>query len=157
MSQVLIATSVWLHAMATVIFIGYYVVLALICLPAVDDAAWVIRGAVISAISKRSRVWLYVSLVVFAVTGAYLTLADPSYMGLGNFGSPWALLMLVKHVVIMGMIAAGFWINAILRLGPLASANGGGAQAAKGFRGHVSLMAAAGALVLLLTAASQGL
>lgn len=156
MSQVLIATSVWLHAMATVIFIGYYVVLAVICLPALEEAAGAMRGAVISAISKRSRLWLYVSLVVFAVTGAYLTLADPSYMGLGNFGNPWAVLMLVKHVVIMGMIAAAFWSNAILRLGPLASSNSGGAQAVKRFRGHVGLMAAAGTLVLLLTAAAQG-
>ena len=37
MSPVLVALSLWLHAVATVVFIGYYVLLALIYLPALQD------------------------------------------------------------------------------------------------------------------------
>lgn len=141
MPQLLIASSLWLHALATVVFIGYYVVLALICVPALQGTAPRIRSEVICLIARRSRTWLYVSLLVFAVTGAYLTLADPSYLGLGNFGNPWAMLMLAKHILILGMVAFDFWSRAPSRL--------------IHFRRYVKSMAIAGAAVLLLTAAAQ--
>ncbi len=147
MSHLLTAAAIWLHNLATVVFIGYYVVLALICLPALDRCPET-RGLSISAISKRSRPWLYGSLLVFALSGSYLTMTDPSYMGLGNFTSPWAMLMLVKHVLIFAMLALGFWSNAILRVGPQASAR---------FRGYINWMAATGAAVLLLTGIAQAL
>jgi hypothetical protein len=99
---------------------------------------------------------MYVSLVAFAVTGIYLTFVDPNYLGIGNFGNPWAILMLIKHILILGMIAAGFWFNAILRVGPMLSSNTGAAQAFNRFRFYVNVMAISGVLVTLLTAFSQG-
>ncbi len=156
MSHLLTASAVWLHNLATVIFIGYFVVLAVICLPALDGCPET-RGAAISAISKHSRPWLYGSLLVFALSGSYLTLTDASYMGLGNFSSPWALLMLVKHMLIFAMLGLGFWFNAILRVGPQASTNTGAAQAIARFRSYVRLQALTGAAVLLLTGIAQAL
>lgn len=156
MSQILVACSVWLHSLATVIFIGYYVLLALIYLPALNGLLPEARGQAISAISRRSRTPLYVSLLVIAVTGLHLTLVDPNYMGLGDFRNPWSVLMLVKHAVILGMVGMGFWFNAIMRVGPVASSNTGGAQAVARFRAHVNYMAACGVAVLLLTALAQG-
>jgi len=155
MSQVLIALSFWLHSLATVVFIGHYLLLGLIYLPALSRAGAVDNsGPILSALSKRSRSWLYASLLVFAVTGIYITFVDPNYRGIGNFSNPWALLMLVKHILIVGMIAAGFWFNAILRVGPLMSSNNPG-QALVRFRNYVNGMAVMGVLVLLLTALSQ--
>ena len=55
------------------------------------------------------------------------------------------------------MIALGFWYNAILRVGPVASSSTGEAEAIARFRRHVNVMAAAGTMVLLLTAAAQAL
>jgi len=69
MSQVLISLSTWLHALATVIFIGYFVLLALIYLPVLSQPG---NGSLLSSISKRSRPWMYISLAIFAVTGIYL-------------------------------------------------------------------------------------
>jgi uncharacterized membrane protein len=155
MSQILIASAEWLHALATVVFIGYYVVLAAIVLPALLNSPTNDGGVIVTAISKRSRFWLYGALAIFAVTGVYLTLVDPSYMGLGNFGNVWAIAMLVKHVIVLVMIGIGFWYNAILRVGPLASSNTGAAQAIARFRSYVNLMAISGAVVLLLTALAQ--
>lgn len=150
MSQTLIALSFWFHALATVVFIGHYLLLALIFLPALSKD----NGTILSEISRRSRTWLYISMLVFAITGVYLTFVDPNYLGIGNFSNPWALLMLVKHILLVGMIAAGFWFNAILRVGPLMSSNNP-EQALIRFRNYVNVMAVMGVLVLLLTALSQ--
>lgn len=149
MSQILISLSYWLHALATVIFVGHFVLLTVIYLPALSQ-----NGPALSEISKRSRYWLYASLIIFMVTGIYLTFVDPNYQGIGNFNNFWAVMMLVKHILIVAMIALGFWYNAILRVGPLMSSNHP-EQAILRFRKYVNVMAVCGVLVLLLTALAQ--
>ena len=156
MSQTLIALSVWLHSVGTVIFIGHFVLLSLIYLPTfANDQADPARGTILSEISKRSRGWMYASLLVFIITGIYLMFANPNYLGIGNFGNIWSVLMLVKHVLVLGMIAMGFWYNGLMRIGPLLSSNHGATQAFVSFRRYSNLMAIAGILILLLTAISQ--
>jgi len=152
MSQILISLSYWLHALATVIFIGHFVLLSLIYVPVLSKSG---SGAMLSEISKRSRPWLYASLLVFIITGIYLMITDPNYLGFADFGNVWGIVMLVKHILILGMIALGFWFNAILRVGPLMSSNTGAAQAVDRFRKYVNAMAISGVLVLLLTAFAQ--
>ena len=75
MSQILISLSVWLHAIGTVILIGHYFLLSVIYLPVLEQNG----GTFLSQISKRSRPWMYASLLIFMVTGIYLTFADPNY------------------------------------------------------------------------------
>jgi len=155
MSQFLIAASIWLHALATIVFIGHFLLLALIYMPAlVKNKTGTSVGTILGEISKRSRVWMYVSLLVFLITGIYLMFADPNYLGFANFGNVWGVLMLVKHLLILGMVAAGFWFNAILRVGPMLSSKTGSEQAFNRFRMYVNGMAITGVLVLLLTAFS---
>lgn len=153
MSQILFSLSTWLHAVATVVMIGHYLLLALIYLPVLEKENS--GGLILSAISKRSRVWMYLSLAVFAVTGIYLTIADSNYLGIGNFGNLWGVLMLIKHLLIVGMIVLGFWFNAIMRVGPMMSSNNGASQAIARFGLYSKLMAGSGLLVLLLTAVAQ--
>ena len=156
MSQTLTALSFWLHALGTVLLIGHYLLLSLLYLPVfVKNQADPLSGTILSEISRRSRSWLYGSMLIFAVTGIYLTFVDPNYLGIGNFSNPWAILMLVKHILILAMIGMGFWFNAILRVGPLMSSNTGSTRAIAHFRQYSNLMAIAGVLVLLLTAISQ--
>ncbi len=152
MTQFFISLSYWLHTLATVIFIGHFVLLAVIYLPVLSNGG---NGLVLSEISKRSRPWLYASLIVFMVTGIYLTVVDSNYRGVGNFSNFWAIMMLVKHILIAAMIAMGFWFNAILRVGPMMSSNNGAEQAIVRFRKYVNVMAVSGVLVLLLTALAQ--
>jgi uncharacterized membrane protein len=153
MSQILFSLSTWLHAIATIIMIGHYLLLSLIYLPVLAKENG--GGVILSAISKHSRVWMYVSLGIFAVTGTHLTFVDSNYLGVGDFGNFWSILMLVKHLLIMGMIALGFWFNAILRVGPMMSSNNGVNQAIVRFDSYSKLMAACGVLILLLTALAQ--
>ncbi len=156
MSQILMVTSNWLHSVAALVFVGHYVLLALIYMPILGkEEALKTTGPILSGISKRSRVWLYTSMLVFLLTGVYLTFVDSNYRGLGNFSNPWAMLMLVKHILILGMVIVGFWFNVILRVGPRMSSNTGAGQALTQFRRYVNVMAIAGLAVLLLTAISQ--
>jgi uncharacterized membrane protein len=150
MTPILIALSYWLHTLATVVFIGHFVLLAVLHLPALAE-----NPAALSVISKRSRWWLYASMLIFAFTGVYLTFVDSQYLGIGNFSNFWSVMMLVKHVLVVGMIGMGFWFNAILRVGPLMSSNTGAALAISRFRWYVNAMAVCGVLVLLLTALAQ--
>jgi len=151
MSQILIALSVWLHAVGTVVLIGHYLLLSIIYLPVLEKN----NGAILSEISKRSRPWMYISLLIFMVTGILLMFIDPNYLGVGNFSNPWAILMLVKHVLVVGMIALGFWFNAILRVGPMMGSNNSSELGIGRFRLYSNLMALSGILVLLLTAFAQ--
>lgn len=151
MSQILIALSTWLHAIATVILIGHYLLLSVIYIPALAKD----NGAALSEISKRSRPWLYLSLLVFAVTGTHLMLIDSGYLGFMDFGNFWGIVMLLKHVLVFGMLALGFWYNAILRVGPMMSSNNSAELGIKRFRQYSNLMSISGLLVLLLTALAQ--
>jgi uncharacterized membrane protein len=155
MSQILTAFSTWLHALATVVFIGHFVLLALIYLPAMKDKPDIPVGVILGAFSKQSRHWMYAALIIFMITGIHLTLVDPNYLGVGDFGNLWSILMLVKHILILGMIAAGFWFNTILRVGPMLVSKTGSSQAMDRFRLYNNGMAVTGILVLLLTALSQ--
>lgn len=151
MSQILIAFSMWLHALATVVFIGHFVLLSLIYIPVLAEN----NATILSEISRRSRRWLYISLLIFVITGTYLTYADSNYLGFANFSNLWGILMLVKHLLILGMIAMGFWFNAILRVGPMMSSNNSAALAIRRFHLYSYLMGVSGVLVLLLTALAQ--
>jgi uncharacterized membrane protein len=154
MTQLLVATANALHALASVVFVGYYLLLSLLYLPALakpENGG----GAALGEVSKRSRPWLYASLVVFALTGVYLTLADANYAGIGNFNTPWAALMLVKHILILAMIVIGFWYNFIQRVGPALRSYPNDAQKMAHFRRYCNAMTVCGILVLILTAFAQ--
>lgn len=149
MTHFLISLSTWLHAIATVVFIGHFILLAGIYLPALSK-----NGSALSEVSKRSRPWLYASLLVFAVTGTHLMMIDTGYMGFMDFRNFWGIVMLVKHILVFAMITLGFWYNAIMRVGPLMSSNNPD-QAIARFRQYVNATAVCGVLVLLLTALAQ--
>jgi uncharacterized membrane protein len=154
MTQLLIATANGLHALATVVFVGYYLTLSLLYLPALAKPEMG-GGAALGEISRRSRPWLYASLFIFALTGVYLTLVAPNYLGIGHFSNPWAILMLVKHILILAMIAIGLWFNAIQRVGPALRSKIDAAQTMARFRKYCNAMTVCGVLVLLLTASAQ--
>jgi uncharacterized membrane protein len=154
MTAFLIAVSYVIHTLATVIFIGHYLLHSLIYLPALSHLEGA-GPAALGAISQRSRYWLYSALVFFAITGVYLMIIDPNYLGLGNFNNPWAILMLVKHLVILVMIGLGFWYNFIVRVGPMMRSNTSATQGVISYRTYCSAMTICGILVLILTSLAQ--
>jgi hypothetical protein len=154
MSQFLIPLSYWLHSLGTVVLIGHYLLFSLIYLPVFkNNQTNPMSGTILSEISNR-RVGQARSN--FPPTG-YLMLEDPNYLGLGNFGNPWSILMLVKHILIVVMLILGLWFNAIKRVGPEARTNPDPSQAFAPYSLYSKLMAITGSLVLFLTAVSQAL
>ena len=156
MSQILMALSYWLHSLATVVFIGYFLLQALFYYPVLANTRSIPQGGLaLSQVSKRSRYWMYTALLVFILTGVILMLLDPAYLGLGNFGNGWSILMLVKHLLILGMVGLGFWNNFIVRIGPMMDKNPIPEDLLSRYRNYILWMSVLGVLVLLLTAISQ--
>ncbi len=153
MTQLLLATSTTLHALSTLIFIGHYLLVSLIYLPALSATDYGSKS--FGEMSHLSRRWLYASILIFFITGVHLLLVDPNYLGIGNFSNPWAVLMLIKHIIILVMIGLGFWFNALQRVGPAMRSSTRAAQGVEQFRRYSTIMAACGVLVLALTALSQ--
>lgn len=146
----------WLHLIATVALLGYYGIVGLLVVPVL----WRIvpareLGDSIASVERRAFPVIIGSLAVFLATGVYLMGVDPQYGGVGDVsGSAWATLFLVKHLVVLGMVGVGVYIDAlIVRRFALPEATDQAAvrrlEVAAGF------MTALGAVVLLLTAAGQ--
>src|SRR5512141_894799 len=107
MNTLLIAISTWLHAVATIVFVGYYLFTGLIYLPVLERQmqAGTLRS-LLEQISARLRPFFGGSLLIFLVTGTHLMFINDSYLGLGNFfGNPWSTLIVIKHVLVLAFLA----------------------------------------------------
>ena len=82
-------------------------------------------------------------------------LGDANYVGFGDFGNAWSVVMLVKHVLVLVMIGIGVYIDRgiLTRLAAPSTAE----AALRSFRRAVNAMMISGLIVLLLTAAAQTL
>jgi uncharacterized membrane protein len=106
--DVLLAGATWLHLLATVVLIGQYVLLALIYYPLLRSRIKAAElGGVMEDLGARMRGWIGLSVLIFILTGIYLTLRDPAYLGVGNFGNAWSILMLIKHILVLAFIGVG--------------------------------------------------
>jgi uncharacterized membrane protein len=114
------------------------------------------QAAALVAIERRALPLVAVSLVLFVATGTYLLVINPQYAGLGDFfASTWTTLMLVKHVLVVGLVVLGVYVDRLIRhLGEATSEN---ARESAQRRLGLSAEAATGlgALIVLLTAAAQ--
>jgi uncharacterized membrane protein len=107
MSTFFTSLSTWLHALATVVFVGYYLFTSLIYLPVFERQmrAEALRD-LLEQISARFRPIFGGSLLIFLITGTHLMLINDNYLGLGNFfGNPWSALIVIKHVLVLAFLA----------------------------------------------------
>ena len=151
-TTILNATAIWLHMIATVLLIGYYLLQSLVFLPALEKTN---KGEMVlpllGSISRRIMPIILGSILVFIVTGIVMMMVNPAYQGFGNFfANVWSILMTIKHVLILGMIALGSYMNVQFRKGFLTPE-----QSLGFFRTVMNTMAFLGVLVLLLTAICQ--
>lgn len=160
MNTLLTVLSLWMHAAATILLIGHYLLIGLAYLPAVRlqfETRVVIET--LNHLFVRTRPWINLSLLIFLLTGGYLTIFDSNYPGFGNlFANGWTLLMVVKHILVIGFIVIGFMVGSTLSKSLASSENlaasSGTLQRASRY---ISINNLLGLLILLLTAIAQAL
>jgi uncharacterized membrane protein len=153
MSNYFVALSTWLHALATIVMIGYYFFTSLIFLPIFERRmqANALRD-LLEQVPARLRPFFGGSLLIFLVTGTYLMLINDYYLGLGNiFGNPWSVLIVIKHVLVLAFLALAVYSErAFLR-----QVSDQKPEALKQFRLALYVNTALGAFILLLTSFAQ--
>ena len=153
MSAFLVALSTWLHALATIVMIGYYVFTGLIFLPIFERQmqANALRD-LLEQVSARIRPFFGGSLLIFLVTGTHLMLINGNYPGLGNFfANPWSVLIVIKHVLVLAFLALAVFSERAY-LGQISDQK---PEALKKFRMALNIDIILGALILLLTSIAQ--
>jgi uncharacterized membrane protein len=102
----------WLHMLATVAWIGGLVTLSVLVLPAahqsLDDKAY---AALIGRLRRRLDPLGWACLIVLAATGMFQMSANPNYQGFLAIDNPWAVAILIKHLVFLGMIAVSAFLT----------------------------------------------
>ena len=148
--------AVWLHTVAFVIAWGFYGVLARMILPGLGkslDLAGQTR--VLAAIERRALPFVLFAVVLFAVTGTYLLVTNSAYHGLGNFTTTWAMLMLVKHGLVIVLVGLGMLIDYLIRGAADAQEDRDRASDLRWIGLAADGATALGALITLTTAAAQ--
>jgi uncharacterized membrane protein len=155
----LVAISNTVHLMATVVWIGWSLLLPLVVAPRAveahgDDGGWA------SWLTRRAPPLAYGALAALWATGMLQMSAHPQYEGMFAVTNPWGALLLAKHLVILGSIGViallGHTVSPRLRLAIRRAALGkenDSALLTARFRTLAWLNAALGLVVLALTGA----
>lgn len=113
MSQPTLAISLFFHLVATVVWVGGLVILALLVWP--ETRRLLAASPALYALLTRLR-WRFfplanLSLVVLVITGLFQMTADPNYKGILDFGNEWSRAMLFKHIAFAGMVVCGLLLQ----------------------------------------------
>jgi uncharacterized membrane protein len=153
MATLLIALSTWLHALATIVMVGYYLFTSLIFLPIFESQmqGTALRN-LLERVSNRLRPYFGGSLLIFMITGTYLMLINEAYLGLGNFfANPWSILIVVKHVLVVAFLALAMYSERVF----LAQISDEKTDALKKFRLALNINTFMGLFIILLTSIAQ--
>lgn len=146
----------WLHLLATVAMLGYYAILGLVVLPTIRGVLPARElGETIAGMERRATPIIVGSLIAFLATGVYLMVTNTRYGGVGDIGSTWATIFLVKHLVVGAMVGLGVYVDALVVRGFSVPGSPEQPTAIRRLAMATVLMTVLGAVVLLLTAAGQ--
>ena len=153
MTNYLVALSTWLHALATIVMIGYFIFTSLIFLPVFERQIQVnALRPLLEHISARLKPFFGGSLLIFIVTGTHLMLINENYLGLGKFFSnSWSVLMVIKHVLVVAFLALAVFSERAY----LVKISDQKPEALKQFRLALNINTILGAVILLLTSIVQ--
>jgi uncharacterized membrane protein len=104
--------SYWLHMLATVAWIGGLAAFSLLVVPLLDrlpgpaEQLEALEGA-----QRRLDPLGWFALVLLTATGLVQMSANPNYVGFLAIANDWALAILLKHVVFLGMVGLSAYIT----------------------------------------------
>lgn len=104
MSNLIIPSAVRsLHNIFTSIWIGGMLTMIISVLPSIrkgiKDAA--LQGSVIDHMMSRHSKWVYLGIVILAVTGMLMARFSGRNNGLFNFTDPYAVILSIKHILML--------------------------------------------------------
>ena len=152
-TTLLVALSTWLHTLATIVMIGYFVFTSLIYLPVFERQmkADALRD-LLERVSARLRPYFGGSLLIFIVTGTYLMMINEKYLGLGNFfANPWSSLIVIKHVLVLVFLVLAI-VPERAFLGKISDEK---PEALKHYRLALAINTVLGVVIILLTTIAQ--
>lgn len=108
-----LALSLFVHLVATVVWIGGLLATVLLIYPAIQrtQAQHPALYYLLTQLRKRFFPYSHLSLAALITTGMFQMAADPNYEGLMTFDNAWSQIMLLKHVAIVGMAAASLGLQ----------------------------------------------
>ncbi len=113
MSPSILAISLFFHLVATVVWVGGLVILALLVWPAMRRI--LATSPALYTLLTRLRARFFplanLSLAVLVVTGLFQMTASPYYDGVLTFNNQWSQAMLLKHIAIAGMVITGLLLQ----------------------------------------------
>jgi uncharacterized membrane protein len=126
----------WLHMLATILWIGGLAAVVIIILPAAGNSLQASDfAAFLEKVQHRLDPAGWLSLLILLGTGMFQMSASPDYQGFLAINSRWAMAILVKHLVFIGMVAVSAYLTwgllPALRRSALLRAKGGSSDDTK--------------------------
>ena len=109
MSEAALALSLFLHITATAVWIGGILLITFLVLPEFNRALkqQSARYQLLRRLRRRFTIIGNLALATLIVTGLLQMSNDPNYDGLLSFNNRWSQALLLKHILIIIMAAAG--------------------------------------------------
>ncbi len=106
----------FVHDLCTAVWIGGLFTLGLTVLPSIKQVLG--KGPqtkkLIATIQKKLSTWVYVSIILFAISGILMSQRSPQFLGLFHFGNSYANVLAIKHILILVMIGVALYRSLVL-------------------------------------------
>ncbi len=116
MRELILIAFYWLHLLATVIWIGGITFILFIAIPSSKQVLGAEAGKLMGEISKRFTPLANYSIIFLIVTGLALTRFNKHVSETGVFDNTQTSGLILKHIVVLGMVAVHFYRGSILSL-----------------------------------------
>jgi len=117
---VVFAIITFLHDLFTVVWMGGLIVTVIGFLPALKGSLG--PGPqikkVMGAYQKRQSLWVYICMAGLIITGLLMSQRNPQFQHLFGFGNPFAVVLSVKHILVLMMIGITLYRTLILGRAP---------------------------------------
>lgn len=104
--QLFIGIIRFMHDLFTAVWVGGLALMVLTVLPSSKKVFG--KGpqsqALINAITRRHRIWVYFSIAGLFITGLLLSKSEPGFMGFMRFDNLYSILTAIKHILTFVMV-----------------------------------------------------
>ncbi|NLA71129.1 MAG: hypothetical protein GX850_01655 [Clostridiaceae bacterium] len=111
MNQLMMGLIRFLHDFFTVVWVGGLAFMVFTLAPSLSNVFGKDKQAqdVMQAVTRKHRVWVYISIVGLLVTGLLLGKSSPGFSGLMRFDNLYSTLASIKHLLTFAMIGVALF------------------------------------------------